>query len=172
MANNTKNVLVFEGFDDWLDLIKEAQGDVPAAIKEAATAGAEAYKDILIEKCNAAGIDSRLTNQIQTKIEMDAGGERVSASVGWHLPTYDPTNPADGYKIVFANYGTPRRQVFTDETMRVQIDGQWKTLNSSHKGRGKEIERGFIAAAKKAAKSKVKAAQKKALNKIIEDLTL
>lgn len=170
MANATKNVLSFDGFDDLIDRIKKANGDAPKAAKKAVQEGAAVYHAVLYDKCKAAGVPDDLLDGIEEKIEADASGERITATVGWRLPQYDPTNPADGYKVIFFNYGTARREVLTNKPLRVRIDGQWKTLNRNHKGRGAEIKRGFIGAAKKAAKKKIKQAEENALNSILKDL--
>lgn len=170
MANATKNVLTFDGFDELIERIKKANGNAPTAAKRAVESGAATYHAILYDKCKAAGVPDNLLETIEERIETDAGGERITATVGWQLPQYDPTNPADGYKVIFMNYGTARREVFTNKPLRVKINGQWKTLNKKHKGRGAEIKRGFIAAAKKAAKKKIRQAEESALNRILKDL--
>lgn len=170
MANVTKNVLSFDGFDELIDRIKKANGDAPKAAMRAVKAGAATYHAVLYDKCKAAGVPDNILDGIEEIIDADASGERITATVGWQLPAYDPTDPADGYKVIFMNYGTARREVLTNKPLRVKIDGQWKTLNKNHKGRGAEIKRGFIGAAKKAAKKKVRQAEESALNSIIEDL--
>lgn len=170
MANVTKNVLSFEGFDELIDRIKKANGDAPKAAMQAVKEGAATYRGILYDKCKAAGVPDDLLNGIETKIDPDASGERIAATVGWQLPQYDPTNPADGYKVIFMNYGTARREVLTNKPLRVRINGQWKTLNKNHKNRGAEIKRGFIGAAKKSAKKKIRQAEENALNRIIKDI--
>lgn len=71
-------------------------------------------------------------------------GNRYSAAVGYKKGSYDPSAPSDGYKVVFLNYGTPRR--------------------TKH---GKVAARGFIQKAKKNASKQIKKAQKETLEKIL-----
>jgi hypothetical protein len=71
-------------------------------------------------------------------------GNTYRAEVGYKKGSYDPSNPSDGYKVVFLNYGTPRR------TMH-----------------GKVKARGFILNAKKKASPQIKKAQKATLEKIL-----
>ena len=92
----------------------------------------------------AANVDSDLINRMPPP-EVESEGNRHTARVGYKKGAYDPNNPSDGYKVVFANYGTPRR--------------------SKH---GKQPEKRFIEKAKKKAKPKIKKAQKETLNKILE----
>jgi hypothetical protein len=67
------------------------------------------------------------------------------ARVGYKKGAYNPNDISDGYKVVFSNYGTPKR--------------------SKH---GKIEAKGFIDRAQKNARKRIKKAQKEALEKILE----
>ena len=71
----------------------------------------------------------------------------ITARVGYKKGLYDPHNLSDGYKVVFLNYGTPRR--------------------TRH---GKVKARGFISKAKSRAKPKMRKEQEKTLNDILRGL--
>ena len=79
------------------------------------------------------------------KIEKEAN--RIVARVGYEKGSYDPKNLSDGFKIIFLNYGTPKR--------------------TKH---GKITARGFIARAKKKAATKIKKQQEDTLNDILGGL--
>lgn len=138
--------LNLDGFDDLLDKIEKAGGTVDGAAKKCLQKSAQIMHDELKTQMQAADVDSDLINRMPPP-EVEANGNRHTARVGYKKGTYDPKNPSDGYKVVFANYGTPHR--------------------SEH---GKQPAKGFIQKAKKKANTKIKKAQKETLNEIIGGL--
>ena len=94
-----------------------------------------------------------LINKISFNCLRDSSGNRFAVVVGWKMPNYDPNDPADVYKVIFLNYGTPRREKSTGAN-RGSIDG-----------------RGFIGKARKKSVKPIKAAQEELLNKILKGLT-
>ena len=88
-------------------------------------------------------MESDLINRMPPP-QITVKGNRYSAAVGYKKGSYDPNDPSDGYKVVFLNYGTPRR-----------------TLH------GKVAARGFIQATKKKARPRIKKAQRETLEKIL-----
>lgn len=148
MAKN--NILSLTGFDDLLNDIEKAQGSAAQAAAEAVKEGADEYKKQLTAAANAADVPADLVNKIQKTVKVK--NDFVSARVGWNVPAYNPKNPADAFKVIFLNYGTPRR------------------TTRSGANRGKINPRGFIGKAKRAARSKIKKAQENALKKILGDL--
>ena len=72
---------------------------------------------------------------------------KITAECGWKKGSYDPKSPSVGYKVVFMNYGTPRR--------------------SKH---GQVKPSGFIQKAKNKAKPKIKKTQENALKEILKGL--
>lgn len=135
--------LNLEGFDGLLKEIEKAGGTIDRAANSCLQQSARIMHDELKAQMKAANVDSGLIERMPSP-EVESEGNRHTARVGYKKGAYDPNNPSDGYKVVFANYGTPRR--------------------SKH---GKQPEKRFIEKAKKRAKSKIKKAQKETLNKII-----
>ena len=138
--------LKLEGFDDMLTAIEKAGGTIDGAAKQCLQTSAQIMHNELTAQMKAADVDSGLINRMPSP-EVESKGNRHSARVGYKKGAYDPNNPSDGYKVVFANYGTPRR--------------------SKH---GQQPEKRFIEKAKKKAKPKIKKAQQETLDKILGGL--
>lgn len=136
--------LKLEGFDGLLEKIEKTGGTIDRAANSCLNQSAQIMNAELKTQMQAANVDSDLINRMPPP-EVESEGNRHTARVGYKKGAYDPNNPSDGYKVVFANYGTPRR--------------------SKH---GKQPEKRFIEKAKKKAKPKIKKAQKETLNKILE----
>lgn len=153
-------------FNDLLEKIKKANGDIESATWKACRAGAREMHDVLEAEASKSGLPTDVTDALIYQADRDSSGNRYACVVGWRLGSYDPEDLSAGYKAVFVNYGTPRRTVET-EGVRVQIDGEWKTLDTN---RGFIDGTGFIGRAKKKARKKVKQAQEEALNEILSNL--
>lgn len=138
--------LKLEGFDDLLKQIEEAGGTIDSAAKQCITEAADIMHNELITQMKVANVDSGLINRMPAP-DVETSNNFYAARVGYKKGAYDPKNPSDGYKVVFANYGTPRR--------------------SKH---GQQPAKGFIQKAKKKANTKIKKAQKDTLNKILGGL--
>lgn len=127
--------LDLKGFDEMLRKIEKANGNVDAAAKKCMDKSAQIMQDELKSQMQAADLQntmSRLISRMPSpRVENDHG--LWTATVGYEKGAYDPKNPSDAYEVIFINYGTPRR--------------------TKH---GKVQARGFIAKAKKKAKSKIK----------------
>lgn len=159
-------VILTVNFQNLLEDIQKAQGNVEQATWDAARAGGREMYKALEQEATASGVPAHLVDKLAMQAERDAGGNRVACRVGWRMSgNYDPRNPADEYKVIFMNYGTPHR--LAKDGIRVNIGGQWKTLTTD---RGRVDGRGFIGRAKKKARPKVKKAQEAALKQILEDL--
>ena len=150
-ASKTGVAIQVTGFDSLLNKIKKAGGDIESATWNAARAGGRVYYDTLVEECKRSGVPDNLIDKIRFNCLRDASGNRFAVVVGWHMDEYNPANPSDGYKVVFLNYGTPRRE--TAKGNRGYITG-----------------RGFIGRAKKKAHRPIKQAQENFLKKILGDL--
>lgn len=141
MASGIK--FTFKGFDELLNNIQEAGGSIDKAVDSCMKQSAQTMQAELKSQMKASNVDSGLIARMpQPKIKKD--GNRVTASVGYEKGNYDANNPSDAYKVIFLNYGTPRR--------------------SKH---GKVKARGFIQNAKKSANKKIKKQQAETLNKIL-----
>jgi hypothetical protein len=138
--------LRLEGFDELLKKIEAAGGTIDSAAKQCITESADIMHNELITQMKAANVDSALINRMPAP-DVETSHNFFAARVGYKKGAYDPNNPSDGHKVVFANYGTPRR--------------------SKH---GQQPAKGFIQNAKKKADSKIKKSQKDTLNKILGGL--
>ena len=135
-----------EGFDDILAKIQKAGGTIDKAAKTCIEKSADIMQSELKEQMQSVNVSARLINAMpQPKISVD--GNRYKAEVGYEKGDYDPRNLSDGYKVVFLNYGTPKL--------------------TKH---GKVKSRGFIQAAKKNARPKIKKQQEETLNDILKEL--
>lgn len=138
--------LKLDGFDDLLSQIEKAGGAADGAAKKCLQKSAEIMNAELKAQMQAANVETALIDRMPPP-EVETSGNRHTARVGYKKGAFDPNNPSDAYKVVFANYGTPRR--------------------SKH---GKQTEKRFIEKAKKKAKAKIKNVQKETLEKILGGL--
>lgn len=136
-----------EGFDKMLADIEKAGGTIDGAAKMCLLKSADIMQDELKKQMQQSNVDNGLINRMPPP-EIEGNGNRVTARVGYKKGEYDPQNPSDGYKVVFANYGTPHR--------------------TEH---GKQPAKGFIQRAKKKASPRIKRAQAETLQKIFEGLS-
>lgn len=139
----SKAVLQLKGFDDLLEQIQKAGGSIDQAADSCLRQSAQIMQTELKAQMQAAGVDSNLINSMPPP-QITVDGNKYSAAVGYKKGNFDPQDPSDGYKVVFLNYGTPRR--------------------TKH---GKVAARGFIQAAKKKARPKIKKQQQATLEKIL-----
>lgn len=145
-------VAISVNFDSLLNKIKKAGGDIERATWDAARKGGRVYYETLIAECKASKVPDNLIKQIRFNCLRESNGNRYAVVVGWYMDEYDPANPADGYKVVFLNYGTPRRETRTGAE------------------RGYITGRGFIGRAKRKAQRPIKNAQEELLKSILGDL--
>lgn len=138
--------LKLEGFDELIVKLRAAEITIDGAVKQNVSAAADVMHAEIKTQMQAANVDSGLIARMPSP-EIEVDGNRYTARVGYKKGAYDPQNPSDGYKVVFANYGTPRR--------------------SKH---GQQPEKRFLEKAKKKAKPKIKKAQKETLDKILGGL--
>lgn len=141
---SSKAILQLKGFDDLLEQIQKAGGSIDRAADSCLRQSAQIMQSELKAQMQAAGVESDLINAMPQP-QITVGENYYRAAVGYKKGDFDPRNPSDGYKVVFLNYGTPRR------TMH-----------------GKVAARGFIQAAKKKARPQIKKAQQATLEKILE----
>jgi HK97 gp10 family phage protein len=140
----SKAILQLKGFDDLLEQIQKAGGSIDQAADSCLRQSAQIMEAELKSQMQAAGVDSGLINAMPPP-QIKVKDNRYSAAVGYEKGNFDPRNPSDGYKVVFLNFGTPRR------TMH-----------------GKVAARGFIKKAKDKARPQIKKAQQETLEKILE----
>ena len=139
----SKAILQLKGFDDLLEKIQKAGGSIDQAADSCLRQSAQIMHAELKTQMQAAGVDSELINSMPQP-QITVKDNRYSAAVGYPKGDYDPRNLSDGYKVVFLNYGTPRR------TMH-----------------GKVAARGFIKKARDKARPQIKKEQEATLHKIL-----
>ena len=145
-------VAVTVNFDSLLQKIQKAGGDIEAATWDAARKGGRVYYDNLVAEWKRSGVPDNLIDKIRFNCLRDSSGNRFAVVVGWAMQNYNPNDPADGYKVVFLNYGTPRRTT---------ADGQ---------NRGYISGRGFIGRARKKSVKPIKEAQENFLHDLLKGL--
>lgn len=138
--------LQLEGFDELLKKIEKAGGSIDASAETCIKKSANIMEAELKTQMSKAGVDSGLINKMPAPT-IEKEGNRITARVGYKKGAYNPNDPSDGYKVVFLNYGTPKR-----------------------KKHGKIKARGFIAKAKNKARPQIKRQQEETLNDILGGL--
>ena len=138
--------LKLEGFAEMIAEIEKAGGSIDSAVQQCMQNSADIMQAELKAQMQAANVDGGLISRMPPPT-LETEGNRITARVGYKKGEYNPDDPSDGYKVVFANYGTPHR--------------------SKH---GKQPEKGFIQKAKKKANTKIKKAQKTTLDNILGGL--
>ena len=138
--------LQLSGFDDLFEQIKKAEGNVDKAAEQCLEESAQIMQSELKAQMQKSGVDSGLIDRMPTP-EIKKDGNTLIARVGYKKGAYNPDDLSDGYKVVFANYGTPKR--------------------SKH---GKVEAKGFIDKAQRKAKKPIKNKQEETLKKIIGEL--
>ena len=146
--------LKLEGFDDLLKEIEKAGGKIDNSVKSCMNKSAMIMQNELKDEMQKSNVDIGLINRMPPpEIENDYG--RITARVGYRKGEYNQDNLSDGYKVVFANYGTPYRK---KHGKIVDI------------GAGGKIKLGFIIRAKNKANRKIKVEQEKTLQDILKGL--
>lgn len=138
--------LKLSGFDELFEQIKKAEGNVDEAAEQCLQESAQIMQSELKAQMQKSGVDSDLIDRMPTP-EFKRDGNSMIARVGYKKGAYNPNDISDGYKVVFLNYGTPKR--------------------SMH---GKIVARGFIDKAQRKAKRQIKQKQEETLKKIIGEL--
>lgn len=138
--------LSLEGFDELLEQIEQAGGNMQAAVDTCMQQSAQIQQKELKAQMQKSKVDDALINRMPPP-EIKWEGNACIARVGYRKGTYDPKNLSDGYKVVFLNYGTPRRE-----------PSKMRPL-------------GFIRRAQNKAKPQIKKQQEETLNEIVGRLS-
>lgn len=139
----SKSILQLKGFDELFNQIQKAGGSIDQATESCVRQSAQIMQAELKAQMQASGVQGDLINSMPPP-QITVKGNRYRAAVGYKKGDFDPSAPSDGYKVVFLNYGTPRR--------------------TKH---GKVTGRGFIQDAKKKARPRIKKSQRETLDKIL-----
>ena len=134
------------GFDVFVKKLEAAGQSVDATCEKAIKRAADTADSALREEMKRSNVSSRLISSMPPP-EIEKKESVYTARVGYKKGAYHPENPSDGYKVVFLNYGTPRR-----------------------KKHGKVKARGFISRAKRKAKARIKQAENDAFETIIKEV--
>lgn len=153
-----KSILQLQGFEKFLERLQEAGVSMETEGRKCFEKCSENLYDELYLKAKKAGLDDRLLEQmIHEEIE-NKNANIWRAEVGWKKQKPTAGNPLpDTYKVLFYNYGTPKRTTKGGEN------------------RGKEDahpvgSHGFIKKAKLAVRNKNKKLQEETLQKILGEL--
>lgn len=138
--------MTFNGFDDVIQRIQNAGGSVDKAVETCMKESADIMDTELKAQMQKAKVKQHLIAAMDAP-QVFKDGNAFVAKVGYEKGEYDPKNPSDAYKVVFLNYGTPKR--------------------TKH---GKVKARGFIQKARKKATPKIKKKQEETLNEILARL--
>ena len=99
----------FKGFDMLIEKIREAGENAERYAEQTARKAAEIYDEELRKSMrDADGSFADLIDRMPPP-EITNSGDRFTVRVGYKKGKYDPENPSDAYKVIFLNYGTPRR---------------------------------------------------------------
>ena len=135
--------LKFTGFNDLVERIQSAGGSVDKAVETCMKESADIMDAELKAQMQKANVVQRLISSMDAP-QVFQDGNTFVAKVGYEKGEYNPKNPSDAYKVVFLNYGTPKR--------------------TKH---GKVKARGFIQKARKKATPQIKKKQEETLNEIL-----
>lgn len=135
--------LKLDGFDDLFEQIKAAGGTVDNAAESCVKESAQIMHNELKAQMRKSDVDPDLIESMPPP-EIEVDGNAYVARVGYKKGNYNPDNISDAHKVVFRNYGTPKR--------------------SKH---GKIAAKGFIQRAKKKARPQINKSQQATLDKIL-----
>lgn len=139
--------LKLTGFDELFTKIQKAGGSIDKAAEVCMKQSADIMEKELKSQMKKAEVKQHLINAMSPS-QVFQDGNAFVAKVGYEKGEYNPKNPSDAYKVVFLNYGTPKR------TKRY---GQVKA-------------RGFIQKARRKATPQIKKKQEETLNEILSRL--
>ncbi len=153
-----KSILQLQGFEDFLEALEEAGAKMDVEGRKCFEKCAENLYDELYFKAKKAGLDNRLVEQIDEEFIENPNHNIWHYEVGWKKEKPSKTNPLpDVYKVMFYNYGTPKRTT---------VAGENRGEETTHpKG-----SHGFIKKAKLAARRKNKKLQQDTLDEILKGL--
>lgn len=153
-----KSILQLQGFESFLERLQEAGASMETEGRKCFEKCAENLYDELYLKAQKAGLDNRLLEQIDETFIENQSANVWRYEVGWKKQKPTAGNPLpDTYKVMFYNYGTPKRKTATGAN-RGQEDPH---PVGSH---------GFIKKAKLAVRNKNKKLQQETLERILGEL--
>lgn len=148
--------LQVKGFDEMLDAIKRAGGDVDKAAKVCMEKSIQVLESNLISEAKASGAE---TSTVFHKVT--SNGNMVAAETGWKLGEYDSNNPSEGYRAMFIEFGTGKSSERGKGKDRQTAAGY---------NRGSTAPRPFLAQARKKSVKAIRAVQQETLQNITKEL--
>ena len=150
-----KVTITLKGFEKMLKNIENAGKDADKAATRAITESVKVYDTELHTAAQTHSVPSDIISAITSRTYKE--GNFYGGRVGWEVGAYDRRNPSAGMKAIFLNYGTVRRQTK-------------KGYNRGAIDKNDGSKRGFIDAAKRSARAKIKKVQKQIIDEVMEDL--
>ena len=148
--------LQLKGFDEMLETIQKAGGDVDKAAKRCAERSVEVLESNLIKQAQESGAE---TSTVTHSVKVD--GNRITAETGWKLGEYDSANPSEGYEAMFVEFGTGKHSARSKGKNRKKRAGY---------NRGSTQPRPFMAKARKKSAKAIRTIQQETLQDIVKEL--
>lgn len=147
-----KSKLELKGFNEFIQDLQDAGGNIDKQGKECFEQCARETEAQLRAKAKASGLDQKLLNKMNSKTTQNTSAGIWDFETGWEKGKLNSKKISDGYKVLFYNYGTPKR------------------YTKKGANRGKEAKTNFIANAKRAAAKRCKKIQKDFLANVTKGL--
>ncbi len=148
--------LQVKGFDEMLERVKRAGGNVDAAARQCMEQSVRVLESNLKKEAEASGAPTSTVSHSVT-----SNGNRISGETGWKLGEYDSSNPSEGYEAMFTEFGTGRYSA--------RGKGKDRQTAAGH-NRGSTEPRPFMAAARKKSAKPIRAIQEETLQNIVKEL--
>lgn len=147
-----KGTLELKGFDEYIQNLQDVGGKLEREGKECFLECTKEVTTQLRKKSKEAGLKDSLRNTMKSETILHDSAGVWYFEAGWQKGKPNYKNLSDAYKVLFYNYGTPRR--------------------STKKGanRGKIQAHGFIGNAKRAAYRRCKKIQSEFLANVTKGL--
>ncbi len=148
--------LQVKGFDDLLERVKRAGGDIDSAARECMEKSVRVLESNLKREAEASGAPTSTVSHSVT-----SNGNRISGETGWKLGEYDSSNPSEGYEAMFREFGTGKHSA--------RGKGKDRETAAGH-NRGSTEPRPFMEQARKKSVKPIRALQEETLQNIIKEL--
>ena len=162
----TRLKLTLKGFDDLLEQIKNAGGDIKPATERALQTSA----NLVTNEIRAGAVQRNVPTDNLITPAPKWNGNRCSVEVGFTLGAYDSKNPSSGYLALFKEYGAPAGggvRTVKEPGIVARVDVDFKTLDKS---RGRVSANPFIRPALEQNQKAIRKQQEAALNEILKGL--
>lgn len=148
--------LQIKGFDEMLERVQRASGDIDAAARQCMEKSVSVLESNLKKEAEASGAPTSTVSHSVT-----SSGNRISGETGWKLGDYDAANPSEGYLAMFREFGTGKHSARGKGKDRETAAGY---------NRGSTEPRPFMAKARKKSAKPIRAIQEETLHNIVKEL--